>query len=69
MPFSGEEIINGTAGTIVVCVETVGVIVPRTTDTVFSAATAVSAGARTDAKKIVIFLTDGQPTDYVGELL
>lgn len=35
MPFSGEEIINGTAGTIVVCVETVGVIVPRTTDTVF----------------------------------
>ena len=29
-----------------------------------NAATAVSAGARTDAKKIVIFLTDGQPTYY-----
>ena len=42
MPFSGEEIINGTAGTIVVCVETVGVIVPRTTDTVFSADVALS---------------------------
>ena len=42
MPFSGEKIINGTAGTIVVCVETVGVIVPRTTDTVFSADVALS---------------------------
>ena len=29
-----------------------------------NAATAVSAGARTDATKIVIFLTDGQPTYY-----